>query len=106
MTQDAASRKTVHLPDAVDHRRRRLVGLASALAVLAPFVSSRPARAQATARVDAGAAFKSPKRVEAGVLEIGYVEVGPQSGAPVILLHGWPYDIHSYAGVAPLLAAA
>jgi pimeloyl-ACP methyl ester carboxylesterase len=38
-------------------------------------------------------------------LSIGYVEVGPASGPPVILLHGWPYDIHSYAEVAPLLAA-
>src|SRR5215204_3159607 len=46
------------------------------------------------------------KQVDAGVLNIGYAEVGPATGAPVILLHGWPYDIHSFADVAPLLASA
>jgi pimeloyl-ACP methyl ester carboxylesterase len=44
-------------------------------------------------------------QVEAGVLNVGYVEVGPADGPAVLLLHGWPYDIHSYAEVAPLLAA-
>ncbi|HEU4934154.1 MAG TPA: alpha/beta hydrolase [Pyrinomonadaceae bacterium] len=43
------------------------------------------------------------KQINAGVLNIGYADIG--SGRPVILLHGWPYDIHSYAGVAPLLSA-
>ncbi len=46
------------------------------------------------------------KQVDAGVLNVGYVEVGPSSGPPVILLHGWPYDIHTYEDVAPLLASA
>ena len=45
-----------------------------------------------------------PKQVEAGVLDVGYAEAGP-GGPAVLLLHGWPYDIHSYADVAPLLAA-
>ncbi|HEX4476940.1 MAG TPA: alpha/beta fold hydrolase, partial [Polyangiaceae bacterium] len=36
---------------------------------------------------------------------VGYAEVGPASGRPVILLHGWPYDIHSYDAVAPLLGS-
>jgi len=49
--------------------------------------------------------FETLKQIDAGVLNVGYAEVGPASGRPVILLHGWPYDIHSYAGVAPLLAA-
>jgi pimeloyl-ACP methyl ester carboxylesterase len=106
MTQDAASRKADRSPDIVDHSRRRLVGLASALAALAPLVQSRPAAAQGAGGTDADPAFKSPKLIEAGVLKTGYAEVGPQDGAPVILLHGWPYDIHSYAEVAPLLAAA
>lgn len=44
------------------------------------------------------------KQVEAGVLDIGYHEVGPESGRPIILLHGFPYDIHSYIEVAPQLA--
>jgi pimeloyl-ACP methyl ester carboxylesterase len=44
------------------------------------------------------------KRIEAGVLNVAYAEAGPADGPPVLLLHGWPYDIHSYADVAPLLA--
>ena len=46
------------------------------------------------------------RQVEAGPLDVGYVEVGPADGQPVVLLHGWPYDIHSYADVAPTLGAA
>ena len=44
------------------------------------------------------------KQIRAGVLDVGYVELGPIDGPPVLLLHGWPYDIHSYADVAPTLA--
>src|SRR6185369_12229977 len=44
-------------------------------------------------------------QVEAGDLSIGYVDVAPPSGPAVLLLHGWPYDIHSYAAAAPMLAA-
>src|ERR1700752_1185667 len=47
----------------------------------------------------------SIKQINAGVLNVGYVDVGPANGKPVILLHGWPYDIYSYADVAPLLSA-
>lgn len=50
--------------------------------------------------------FGSLKQIDAGVLKVGYAEVGPADGRPVILLHGWPYDIHSYVDVAPLLASA
>ncbi|MEV7044541.1 alpha/beta hydrolase [Amycolatopsis sp. NPDC051061] len=46
------------------------------------------------------------KQVEAGVLNVGYAEWGPADGKPVILVHGWPYDPHSYVDVGPLLAAA
>lgn len=46
------------------------------------------------------------KQVDAGFLNIGYAEAGPADGPPVILLHGWPYDIHSYVDVAPMLASA
>jgi pimeloyl-ACP methyl ester carboxylesterase len=45
------------------------------------------------------------KQIDAGLLNIGYAEDGPPEGKPVILLHGWPYDIHSYVDVAPALAA-
>ena len=53
-----------------------------------------------------GASFGPVKQIEAGVLDTGYVEAGPADGPAVILLHGWPYDIHSYADVTPALAAA
>ena len=50
--------------------------------------------------------FGALKHIEAGVLDVGYAEAGPPDGRAVILLHGWPYDIHSFADAAPLLAAA
>jgi pimeloyl-ACP methyl ester carboxylesterase len=51
------------------------------------------------------AAFEDVKQIDAGLLNVGYADVGPAGGPAVILLHGWPYDIHSYAEVAPVLAA-
>jgi pimeloyl-ACP methyl ester carboxylesterase len=45
------------------------------------------------------------KQIDAGLLNVGYVELGPADGTAVILLHGWPYDINSYVDVAPLLAS-
>ena len=53
-----------------------------------------------------GTPFGPVRQIDAGVLDVGYVDVGPPSGVPVVLLHGWPYDIHSYAEVAPELGAA
>ncbi len=50
--------------------------------------------------------FGALKQIDAGVLNVGYAEAGPADGPPVLLLHGWPYDIHSYVDVAPLLATA
>jgi len=49
--------------------------------------------------------FGPIKQIDAGLLNVGYVEAGPTDGTPVILLHGWPYDIYSYVDVAPLLAS-
>ena len=46
------------------------------------------------------------KQIAAGLLDVGYVDVGPRDGPAVVLLHGWPYDIHTFAEVSPLLAAA
>lgn len=48
--------------------------------------------------------FSTLKQVRAGVLDVGYAEAGPKNGPVVLLLHGWPYDIHSFVDVAPLLA--
>ena len=52
------------------------------------------------------AAFGALRQADAGVLSVGYAQSGPAEGPPVLLLHGWPYDIHSFAEVAPELAAA
>jgi len=55
--------------------------------------------------VAAKRAFPAIKQVDAGLLNVGYADVGPAGGKPVILLHGWPYDIHSFVDVASILAA-
>jgi pimeloyl-ACP methyl ester carboxylesterase len=52
-----------------------------------------------------GSPFGALKQADAGDLSVGYAEAGPSDGPAVLLLHGWPYDIHSYAEVTPLLAA-
>jgi pimeloyl-ACP methyl ester carboxylesterase len=78
----------------------------------AQFGTLEPARAQSGTRQippsDPGphTSFPSLKQVNAGQLNVGYAEAGPADGPAVVLLHGWPYDIHSYVDVAPLLAAA
>ena len=52
-----------------------------------------------------GAFLSAQRHVRAGVLDIAYVELGPRDGPAVLLMHGFPYDVHAYAEVAPLLAA-
>jgi pimeloyl-ACP methyl ester carboxylesterase len=59
-----------------------------------------------TRDVVTGAAFGPRSQVDVGDLNTGYVQAGPVDGTAVILLHGWPYDIHSYADVTPILASA
>ena len=54
----------------------------------------------------ANTSFGQLRQIEAGALNVSYAEAGPADGPPVILLHGWPYDIHTYVDVAPLLAAS
>ncbi|MDB5489487.1 MAG: alpha/beta hydrolase [Reyranella sp.] len=85
-------------------RRRWLLGAAAAGAVATHLDGLSPARAQSMA---AGATrFAAVKRMDAGDLDVGYAEDGPANGPPVLLLHGWPYDIHTYVDVTPRLAAA
>ena len=64
------------------------------------------APASARAQSKPAPSFGALKQLDAGGLNVGYADVGPTTGRPVLLLHGWPYDIHSYVDVAPLLAAA
>jgi len=93
--------------------RRRMLGVA-AMGLAAAGLSSVSSRAFAQsagggiAPIKRGThtAFTSLKQLDAGELSVGYAEDGPANGTPVVLLHGWPYDIHSYVDVTPLLAAA
>jgi pimeloyl-ACP methyl ester carboxylesterase len=78
-------------------------GIAAALFVATAAQAQTQTGAHTTARVPE--AFGRIKQINAGVLNIGYVEMGPASGLAVLLLHGWPYDIHSFVEVAPLLVA-
>ena len=99
------------MPETIDDSRRRLLGIVAAGLAATEFGSTGAASATPRATVPlgphksgAGASFAPLKQIEAGVLNVGYAEAGPADGAPVILLHGWPYDIHSYVDVAPQLA--
>jgi pimeloyl-ACP methyl ester carboxylesterase len=78
-------------------RRRFFTAAATTIAV---------AQLGTAASANAQSSFASLKQINAGLLNIGYAEAGPSTGTPVILLHGWPYDIHSYVDVAPILASA
>jgi pimeloyl-ACP methyl ester carboxylesterase len=86
----------------IDHQRRRFLAGAAMTIAGARLGAVRPANVQ-SAETNR---FRELKQIDAGVLNIGYAELGPAHGGAVILLHGWPYDIHSYVDVAPLLASA
>jgi len=89
--------------------RRRFMGTAAmtiAAAKLGMFASLAESQEQSTTSNSAPhTSFLPLKQIEAGLLNIGYAEAGPTNGHPVVLLHGWPYDIYSFVDVAPLLAA-
>ncbi|MEU4428318.1 alpha/beta hydrolase [Actinoplanes sp. NPDC024001] len=94
--------------DTSSSRRQFLLttGTAAAAAGLGPIVSGGSAAAAAGPLLTGHRpAFGPLRQIDAGVLNVGYVELGPARGTPVILMHGFPYDIHSYVDVAPLLAA-
>lgn len=84
-------------------RRREFIAGAATLAS-AMMAGLAPTRAAAATRTPAALPFGTVRQIAAGPLDIGYVEVGPSTGPAVLLFHGWPYDIHSFAQVAPLLA--
>jgi pimeloyl-ACP methyl ester carboxylesterase len=102
------------MSEKINYQRRRFLGTAAmtlATTQLGIFGSaiaqSGKTKPAVLAMMESGTntSFGSLKQIDAGVLNVGYAEVGPANGRPVILLHGWPYDIHSYVDVAPLLAS-
>jgi pimeloyl-ACP methyl ester carboxylesterase len=97
------------------YNRRRFLGIAAAGAAGASvgLISSASAQSKETntargtsTKSGTNTSFGPLKQIDAGLLNVGYAEAGPTNGRPVILLHGWPYDIHSFVDVAPLLASA
>jgi len=98
-----------------NYDRRRFLGAAAMTIAATTRVMSDAAHAQSSTTTAADATTMRPgthtsfgplKQIDAGLLHVGYAEAGPPDRPPVILLHGWPYDIHSYGEVAPVLAAA
>ena len=94
-------------------RRRGLLGVALVAATAPEFALVRASNARAPGHAESESALAEPegrislapiKQIDAGPLSVGYAEVGPAEGPAVLLLHGWPYDIHSFVEVAPLLA--
>ncbi len=102
------------MPTPVDLRRRRLLGgtLAASVALAGTSLSELARGASPDAQAGAApgvageaAGFGPIQQIRAGVLDVGHVDAGPRNGPVAILLHGWPYDIHSYAEVVPRLTA-
>src|ERR1700710_189512 len=103
------------MSEEINHDRRRFLGTAAMTLAAAELGLIGSALAQPEKKMPAGnpsikpganTSFGALKQVDAGVLKVGYAEAGPAEGPAVILLHGWPYDIHSFVEVAPLLAVA
>lgn len=101
--------------EAVDHWRRRFFGTAALTVAADQLGMMNTTHAQSNAskstrlpaiKAGTNTSFGPLKQIDAGALNVGYAEAGPSDGSPVILLHGWPYDIYSFVDVVPLLAAA
>ena len=94
----------------INHLRRRFFATAAMTLAAGRLGLFDDVDAESRSTTQAGApgahaSFASLKQIEAGALNVGYAEAGPANGPVVMLLHGWPYDIHTYVDVAPLLAA-
>jgi pimeloyl-ACP methyl ester carboxylesterase len=107
--------RTTELSEAIDRHRRRFLGTAAITVAAAQLGMIGAANAQAgetkptqlpAIKPGTNTSFPLLNKIDAGVLNVGYAEAGPADGPAVVLLHGWPYDIHSYVDVAPLLASA
>ena len=104
----------IEAADGVNHDRRRFFSVAGAAVAAAQLGIIGSAIAQTgktkptqlpTVKPGTNTSFGPLKQIDAGVLNVGYAEAGPADAGAVILLHGWPYDIHSYVDVVPLLAS-
>ncbi len=103
------------MKEEINYNRRHFLGFAAIFVTAASLGFTGSARAQSskinlagarTTKPESNTAFDSIKQINAGVLNVGYIEAGPVNGKPVILLHGWPYDIHSFVDVTTLLASS
>jgi pimeloyl-ACP methyl ester carboxylesterase len=100
------------MSEEINHDRRRFLGTVAMTFAVTQFGMIGSPEAQtskaslAAIKPGTNTSFGPLKQIDAGVLSVGYAEAGPVNGPPVILLHGWPYDIYSYVDVAPLLASA
>ena len=106
---------TTKIAQEINRHRRYFIGGAAAAAAAAQLgmiglAAAQPANTRATRlpaiKPGTHTSFAPLKQIDAGVLNVGYAEAGPADGPPVILLHGWPYDIYAFVDVAPLLASA
>jgi pimeloyl-ACP methyl ester carboxylesterase len=104
--------ETFNAREDLNLHRRRFFGAAAMSIAAAGLGVVGSARAQTAGttlpaiKPGTNASFGPLKQIDAGLLNVGYAEAGPADGPAVILLHGWPYDIHSFVDVAPLLASA
>jgi pimeloyl-ACP methyl ester carboxylesterase len=100
------------MSEEINHDRRRFFGTVAMTIAAAQFgmIGSAAAQSSKTSvpaiKPGTHTSFGPLKQIEAGLLNVAYAEAGPINGPPVILLHGWPYDIYSYVDVVPLLASA
>ncbi len=94
----------------IKHGRRRFLGGAALAIAAAEFAKIGAAHAETGTlrpiKPGTNTSFGPLKQIDAGVLDVAYAEAGPANGPSVLLLHGWPYDIHSFVDVAPMLASA
>lgn len=98
----------------IDRQRRGILGVTALGLAAIPFGAVASAQSKtsgpgssppAAAGRGSHTSFSALKHIRAGELDVAYAEEGPADGPPVLLLHGWPYDIHAYVDVAPILAA-
>ncbi|MET4259448.1 pimeloyl-ACP methyl ester carboxylesterase [Bradyrhizobium sp. S3.12.5] len=91
----------------IDQHRRQFLGVAAGtVAIGLGVIDLARAETETPPSSATGASFGTIKQINSGVLNVGYAEAGPATGPVAILLHGWPYDIHSFVDVAPILAQA